>query len=359
MRIIFKILLIIIALSSCNRKKQFACESATVDIYSEEISAYIDYEEIDIDYLFSFPEALLLDSNKLIIKEEHSKNKLFHVIDLSTGELLQEFAERGNAPNEYISSTLNVYYNSNTKELSFFDPNGKKYHNFIGDLNNNYRYNENINMNFSESIREVVKSGDNYILTGENGTFDEYRFIVTDKNGNILYTNNKYPCLHPYLNGSKENLRQMLYNSVFYKTSPDEKKLVFATYKGTLIQFIDISEIPDSIGTIKSVLLDYPMKQEKNTKDAYEWVYGFEDIYTTDKHVYAIYNGKTIKENPMLGQNILVYNWDGQLVNSYKTDLYIRCIAVDEKNNIAYVIACKEESEFFLAKINLQKHSVY
>ena len=93
------------------------------------------------------------------------------------------------------------------------------------------------------------------------------------------------------------------------------------------------------------------MKKEKRDNKHAGWVYGFEDVYVTNDYIYAIYNGKTVKENPMFGKNILIYNWSGELVNSYKTDIYLRNVAVDEKRNIVYVIACKEESDFFLAKI--------
>lgn len=354
-KISFSGLIILLILSSCSEQKKQAYAETAIETLNDSVSKSIEYEVIKTDYLFSYPECLVLNDEHIIIKDEYNKEYLFHAIDLLTGKILYEFAQKGLGPNEYLSSTLNVDFNKDTKTLSFFDPNGRKYHSFIGSYNDNsfvYKHKSEELVKLNENIREIIKKDDRYILTGECNTFNKNRFVVTNESWEVLNASGRYPNVNQYLN-TTEDCRQMLYNSVFYKTSPNGKNAIFATYKGSLLEFFDISECEDSIKTIKSLLLDYPIKKEQKDNESDGWIYGFEDVYVTDNYVYAIYNGKTSKENPMFGQNILVYDWHGNIINRYKTDLYLRCIAVNELQKEIYVIACKDDEDFFLAKVQI------
>lgn len=354
MRILFTMSLIIFFLSSCAKKEHTS--SIAIDIFNDRNARTIDIEKIETDYLIAYPECMLWVGNgHLIIKDEMNHECLFHLLDIKTGKLLSDFVRKGQGPDEYASSTLNVHLHQDGQQLSFFDPNGRRYHTFApteDDISLGYKHISSHVITSIPAIREVIVAKQGYILTGENGRFDSHRFVSVDENWNIENSSGTYPDLKPLL-GSDENYRQMIYSTVMYKTAPSKNKAVFATYRGALLQLLDISNYKDSVKTIKSILLNRPIKTEQIEPNHAGWVYGFEDIYATDHYVYAIYNGQTAKENPMLGKNILVYDWNGQIVNTYKTELNLRCIAVDEAQNTAYVIACEEDGEFFLGQCKL------
>lgn len=92
--------------------------------------------------------------------------------------------------------------------------------------------------------------------------------------------------------------------------------------------------------------LEVPIKS-RNLKEHEGWVYGFEDVSVTDSAVYAIYNGETAEENPLLGK-ILVFDWQGNLQKIYQLDLNLRCLTIDERRHCIYaVVVYTEEDGFF------------
>jgi hypothetical protein len=116
------------------------------------------------------------------------------------------------------------------------------------------------------------------------------------------------------------------------------------------MEIFNIEELPERIHKVKSLLLTKPMKNGK------ENIYGFEDVYVTDKYIYALHNGKTAKENPYLSQSIKVFDWEGNPVVKYNLGIDMRCLAVDEDKNIIYAVAYNDEDGFFLIRTDVQNN---
>lgn len=186
-----------------------------------------------------------------------------------------------------------------------------------------------------------------YLATGMNGLLNDFRFVVFDKSFELISKFENYPLLDDNREKNKK-LNEEIFNIYFLKTSPDKKHLLFASYKIGLMEIFNIEELPERINKVKSLLLTKPMKNEQGN------IYGFEDVYVTDKYIYALHNGKTAEENPYLSQSIKVFDWEGNPVVKYNLGIDMRCLAVDEDKNIIYAVAYNDEDGFFLIRISRQ-----
>jgi hypothetical protein len=60
--------------------------------------------------------------------------------------------------------------------------------------------------------------------------------------------------------------------------------------------------------------------------------YGFNDIAVTGDKIFALFNGPKLTELHTFTDVLLVYNWDGKAIQSFKLDRKCRNIAIDESN---------------------------
>ena len=309
----------------------------------------IDFTEIDTlslrklnsdNYLASYPEAMLLVDNELIVQDRRSMPFLFHKIGKDG---VNEFVELGNGPEDYLDTNLNPFVEGEGK-IGFYDPIKRKI-SLLKEKNGTYRIDKSIKINNIEGqVRESIGCGSFYLLTGLQGDFSTNRFIIVDSVGHIVSKNGGYPSINPSLfNNPSEDIVKLLHIASFLRISPDKQKVVFASYHGALIQFFDLSFFPDSLRAIRSLQLNIPMKHSQISKTHAGWVYGFEDVFATDNYVYAIFNGQTAYENPGFGHRILVFDWLGSLKKTYFSQLGIRSLAVDEDANLFYLAGYDEE----------------
>lgn len=349
--------LLIFAIEACQPKMERA--SLPVCSFNLDSSKQVDWKIIETDYLMSYPESMILTDKYLIIQDRKATDCLFHVINRSNDSLDFEFVRRGNGPYEFLDATLNPCWNQDEKIVSFFDPAKKAYFSFQETL-----IDSSSKISFkpidkkevllgAEYVREMFICDRGYILMGEHGLFDKNRFMVLDNKLQMIGKYGSYPNVQNLLTNPEEDFRKMFFASSFFKISPNKTKAVFATYRGALLQLFDLSNFKDSIENFKSIQSEYPIKKEQISSEHEGWVYGFEDVYVTNDFIYAIYNGETAEDNPMLGKYIVVLNWKGELCKSYRLNLNLRCLAVDENNREIYVVACTDESDFFLARIAL------
>lgn len=123
-----------------------------------------------------------------------------------------------------------------------------------------------------ENIRELVNCGNYYLATGVNGRFVDNRFLVLDTLGNVKTAIGNYPEILPdLLVKPEEDMQTILFNTALFRRSSDKQKAVFASYKGALLEFLDLSALPDSV-PVKSVQLERPKRKNRSLvsmKDGY------------------------------------------------------------------------------------------
>jgi hypothetical protein len=188
-----------------------------------------------------------------------------------------------------------------------------------------------------------------YLATGMNGILNNKRFVVFNKSFELIDGFEEYPVLD-YNKEKNKKFKENLLNIYFIKISPDKKNLAFASYKTGLLEVFSLNELPEKIIKVKSLLFAPPMKN--NSED----IFGFEDVFVTNRYIYTLYNGKTADENPYYSKSIKVFDWNGNFTVEYHTGIDMRCLAVDENNKIIYAIAYSDEKGFFLIQINEMIH---
>ncbi len=134
---------------------------------------------------------------------------------------------------------------------------------------------------------------------------------------------------------------------------------IFIAYKNT-----DLIEIYDSDGHIKTRIHGpdqfYSIKKESSsgdmqsvrsiegkTRDAYFSPVAFED------EIWTVYDGKYFDrtaENSFLCNHIIVFDWDGNPIRQYITDIPFYSLAIDRVNSIIYGITLNPE--FSIVKFN-------
>lgn len=287
------------------------------------------------DYLVSYPEAMLLADSALIVQDRKGLSCLFHLIG-KNGKT-DGFAFQGNGPGEYLDANLNPFIDREGR-VGFYDSSQKKVL-IYQKRDGKYEPCKVIKISYKkEWVREMVGCGDYYLLTGEHGDFSDFRFLVTDSLGKLLSRFGDYPPVAPAsFYRPADDMRKLLFSSSFWRIAPDKTKAVFASYRGALIQFFDLSCLPDSVREIKSLQLAPPVNFSQVTAGDEGWIYGFEDVFVTSHFVYAIYNGQTVRDNPEFGRYILKYDWKGNMINTYIAPIGIRSLAVDEAQGLFYI----------------------
>lgn len=287
------------------------------------------------EYLLSYPEAMFWTNGDLVVQDRLGHSRLFHTIN--SNDSTAEFASQGNGPGEYLDANLNPFV-TEKKEIGFYDPSKRKIL-YYEKKDGTYKSGREIELTCrNEMVREAIDCGKCFLVTGEHGTFAKHRFLVADSTGLTVAQCGNYPSIDKsLLPHSKEDMRTLLFSSSFWRTSPDKQKAVFATYHGALFQLFDLSQLPDSIREIKSLLLSPPINHSQITADHEGWVYGFEDVFVSDHFVYLVYNGQTALDNPEFGHHILVYDWNGEMIKAYATHKSIRSLAVDEVQRKFYL----------------------
>ena len=70
----------------------------------------------------------------------------------------------------------------------------------------------------------------------------------------------------------------------------------------------------------------------------YDFVDYFDLISVDDDYIYASYCGQKNTPNPVPYNRILIFNWDGNFINSFYTDNIVSHMTVDPVNKILYIL---------------------
>lgn len=173
------------------------------------------------------------------------------------------------------------------------------------------------------------------------GIYEEGRYLLySPENGTAEYYL-PYPS-HPSYPKIKESTKGILYASTVLKVHPNNQAFVCADKNSGHIEFCRIAG--DHIEQIKAECYHHPkvyINENASGKVAYsrdnQW--GFTDITVSDSRVYAIYSGKTYREAKQKFQQcgkLLVYDWNGNLQNSYELDTDLTRISYDSSENAVY-----------------------
>ncbi len=201
----------------------------------------------------------------------------------------------------------------------------------------------------------AAKAGDLVIATG---LYEQGRYLLFDPDDHQEHYYLDYPT-HPAFLEIQEYTKSILYASTVLKVRPDNQAFVCGDmYSGLL----DICRINNGkIERIKQHIFHYPRVYIQEKTEGYSEVayskdnpFGFTDISVSDDHIYAIYSGKTFRQDREHFQQcktLLVLDWEGNILNTYNIDAPLSNVHYDATENAIYAIS--HNSQAALVKINL------
>lgn len=330
------ILLFVLILFSCNQNNK----NDTIILKHEEIKI----EDMIIGYARSIKN---IDSFLIVL--DYKNEALFHLVNINKMQYKGIFGIKGEGPKDFIHPVGLTQYAVHS--LCCYDLMNRK----ISEIS---IHNDSIS---SKTIMKCDTLTNFNIIPGNNnsyigvGSYQDSMFKIINKEGQIIKGYFSYPSKDKDEAKIPENIRAMAYQGQI-DINPSRNKFAYATSYAKQLYFFSIKE--NRIQTIKEIKESYPQyipDTSQGTSAVFDRKapFGFTDIIT-DKYIYALYSGKSFEKHRLKcseGNNLLIYNWEGDLVKEYEFDISVLCFCVNEKNNIIYAIANNPNPTIVVFKI--------
>ena len=322
---ISQILLLIFLVSSCNYSNN-----------SIENAHHISHNKIHIRNNYIGKGGPIILINHKLIGIDFSMDTCFYILD-TTSYNLTRLGTRGQGPKEFISPVSLEYLDSTT--FGSYDIMSKKYNEIKLLSNNNFKVEKFPKTpEHSLSFRTIKINNNKFI---QLGPYSQNMYLVTDSLGRKLNSIHEFPYKNMDEKRIKNKLRAMAYQGKIL-SNPSKDKMIYTSSVGNIIHFYEIKD--NNLNILKKIETAYPdyITEEKGNgfgaplkpTNIISYIY----VYATDNFAYFLYSGKTIKEfvnegSMYYGDNLLVYDWKGNLVKSIKLDIPCQyfCVSNDDK----------------------------
>lgn len=289
------------------------------------------------------------------------------VYNINTKGKIGEYIRRGRGRNEFVTiAPFSLLYKENGELKSLTNaPQENRY--FIWNITESIkRGNDSIEKSSVQRWREFYSCPPRILAKFSDSLMVGTTASVRDNDGNLL----SCPSIHimNYLNGYNVKTIRPFDNPIvndnsiilperFFsgatRVNIDTKKIITAYYYLPVISVVDLETL-EVDGYLFDECLEYSIFETdmKNAKKC------FARITSSDKYIYALWNGKKISDKSIAdGFNILIIlDWNGNLVKIVKTDKKINNIYYDHFSDILY--GCND-NESMLYQVNQEKTKEY
>lgn len=339
---------IIILFTSCNTKQK----KYSPPYFEKQIK--LKYTIIQNKLLLSPPDEMI-SFDKYIVVNALTDKKYLHVYDKKTGKYIGGYIKVGQGPEEISTSCSRINYDKKEKIITLLETNTNQYfiYNINKDSENLLTFKSkkcfvNNNLENNERLMGIFKI-DKDLYLSDSRRFppnkNNLRFSLTTETGEIMSEYNNFPT-DDFWAYVSQNPRISL--------SPDRKKMACTTFYGAVLETFTID---DSINLIKERFF-YPIILDIKNSIAYpsdETIMGFKDITTSNKYIFSILLGSK-DSKAGINSNISVFNWNGDPVIRFKTDIDLYCICYNEDDNFIYAVALTEDCEYILIKFDISDY---
>ena len=305
------------------------------------LEKFLQHEVLDIpDMLIGSPVDIQKEGDCLIVMD-YKQDSLFHRVDLSKKIYMGMFGEKGNGPGEFIyPASLKGWgngsfscYDVSMRELSLISLGAESEKVEVSRL---YR-NDNF-MTF-----DIVPLSDSlYIVCGET---EGAMFSLINREGDVLSVSDEYPYKDEEEKKIPVRFRAMAYQGTL-RVNPNGN-FAYATLNAKQVHLYKVeNELIRKVGEVIDGYSHYQPNMQR------EGSYGvahdgkspkcYMDLAVSEKYVYALYSGRSFEEYRMSayeGETVLVYDWTGDLVKTYRLDIPINQFCIDENERIMYATA--------------------
>lgn len=295
------------------------------------------------DILLGTPRLFALTDSFLVIYDSKA-DPLFYFISLS--KHITSFGRKGQAPNEFLFPS-SIYHFLEGDSICLFDANKR----LVQSLSVTTNQEPQIHPLFSTKQQchycVMPLQGKQFVSAG---IYDDARFYLLDKEGNILHRYEEYP----YRDETEKNLNKRVLAQAYmgeFASNTKGDKFAFITGTARIISFFQIEN--SQIKLIKELNENYPdypyqaqMTQYRGlSKNANS---GYMSVTASDKHVFALFSGRSYKEydkNAYMGNEVFVFDWNGTLLKTFKLDIFVSQIRVNYNENLLYAITRESDPE--------------
>ena len=343
---IILLIIILIISFSCNEPQSI------LEINCKEINLRHELVNIDNNKLFKIEKMVLVDSILFVLNE--TENNYFSVFNTNTNSLMFQFGKKGKGPGE-IKWPLYINYcqNTNALEVNAIQPKGSIQYNIDSLVHYNGNYDPNVmNINVEEMYFSNLKSFGDSLYIG-NVESPDGQFAILDKNRKLISVQGRYPVDDGVIEKNQIILARAYKGEL--KTHPELPKFVYTSGLGSIIEICELDE-----NMLIRKLNSYCFKHPRYTKDGVrvaktrDNIIGYNSLYSTKEYIYALYSDANLMDflaDTHLFNTILVFDWSGNLVRKYKTDIKLRYITVSNDNSVIYGTAANPEPQIIKFKL--------
>lgn len=318
------LLLILFILFSCNRR-------------DTTMAILLEHESVEIENLMIGFAGGVKQVDSFLVILDYKNNAFFHLVNTERMQYDGSFGLKGDGPLDFLHPSDIIRYTSHS--LCCYDL-MKRTVSELKFYNDSIFFNTIMKCDTLMNFNVLPVKNNNFIGVG---LYQDSMFKIINRKGRITKGYFSYPYKDETEAKIHANVRGMAYQGPM-DINPSQNKLVYATSYAKQLYFFSVEE--DKMRLIKEIKESYP-QYIPDTSQGVSIVYdkkapfGFTDVVTTDKFVYALYSGKSFEEYGLQdseGDNLLVYNWQGELIRTYKLDVDVSCICVDDRDKIMYAI---------------------
>ena len=304
-----------------------------------------------------FPDPLCLvgfgtSGDKLILTANLTNDHCLDVIDLATGETLQQLCRRGRGPGEFLS--ISPSFSIGDGSVVVYDTGAAVFSEVSID--------GGLNGNVTHQVKLKVKPGRANPIIISSYKISEHEMLGYNSiQGSMEYVSieNPYYALFDWDSGDELRGYNLFDASKIQGYSEGVKVEAFAlrdcinTQKTTLcfamggMPVLGFLDIPS--GKVKGIRLKgEPPFSAKESRIC------FTGICAQDKYIYALYLGET-QDSFSLDTSkttLFIFDWDGQIRNKYELDgLYQSCCATPDK---LYLSKIERDSQTYLYQLDIK-----
>ena len=304
---------------------------------------HLIFEHVNIDFTLGRVNALVQKDSFIIIADA-SADSLFYLVNLVNNSFIEK-GPKGQGPYEYLGFDN---FSSVDNKIGFYDRRLRIY-SFIHFKKELDTFDFNKTVKFDSVHYHVTPTAFNYFVG--IGPYQKGLFKILSSEGRIEKTFFEQPYRNDEERQISEQARAMAYQGRIV-CSPDGKRLVHAITMSQIISFYKLT--PHNMELVKSCVDEYPEYKPELGQNSYASAMnrgnklGYLDVVTTNQFVYALLSGRSTQEHGLsafLGNQILVYNWDGDLVRKLITDIDMKSISVSLNDEVLYSVGIVDDYE--------------
>lgn len=345
-------------LVSCKNERGYSSIPESSVFFKDSIKPVnVDVYAINEDFLFGFPRQILFVDSLIYIYDSILKKKVN--IFNNNGKYLFSFCEKGDGIGQIAQVTNMGFYPYDGTQLYLYD--NLKHKILFCDFTNNEVNTKDSTVRKLDTIsnsNEVYVLNDHLLFYLGNKNNSRYMILNTRTNRFISFYS-EFPQIRGIGNSPDIINSDMFFNTYSIRAfTPKMDRFVSATSIGEILEIFQISD-EYKIVREKQIIFSTPLIKNENKRSYLDEKDqpGFCAIDVTDSYIFTVlgymdWESEITKPNR---KNFYIFDWDGNPLKKFKTDINIMTFKVDETNNVIYAVGNKDQEKIKLYIIDIKE----